>query len=107
MPSCLQRSRACIRANCAAYSPREPFMMDSSGFTDLLLDVVIPARTPWSHVLRQGQKLRLIDVEGQQAVDALFYSAADTAQRYSAQDTVREQGSAYIGLGTRLVSNHG
>jgi uncharacterized protein len=82
-------------------------MMDSSGFTDLLLDVVIPARTPWSHVLRQGQKLRLIDVEGQQAVDALFYSAADTAQRYSAQDTVREQGSAYIGLGTRLVSNQG
>jgi len=82
-------------------------MMDSSGSTDLLLDVVIPARTPWSHVLRQGQKLRLIDVEGQQAVDALFYSAADTAQRYSAQDTVREQGSAYIGLGTRLVSNQG
>jgi uncharacterized protein len=82
-------------------------MMDSSGFTDLLLDVVIPARTPWSHVLRQGQKLRLIDVEGQQAVDALFYSAADTAQRYSAQDTVREQGSAYIGLGTQLVSNQG
>jgi uncharacterized protein len=82
-------------------------MMDSSGFTDLLLDVIIPARTPWSHVLRQGQKLRLIDVEGQQAVDALFYSAADTAQRYSAQDTVREQGSAYIGLGTRLVSNQG
>jgi urea carboxylase-associated protein 1 len=82
-------------------------MMDSSGSTDLLLDVVIPARTPWSHVLRRGQKLRLIDVEGQQAVDALFYSAADTAQRYSAQDTVREQGSAYIGLGTRLVSNQG
>ena len=82
-------------------------MMDSSGFTDLLLDVVIPARTPWSHVLRQGQNLRLIDVEGQQAVDALFYSAADTAQRYSAQDTVREQGSAYIGLGTQLVSNQG
>jgi uncharacterized protein len=82
-------------------------MMDTSGFTDLLLDVVIPARTPWSHVLRRGQKLRLIDVEGQQAVDALFYSAADTAQRYSAQDTVREQGSAYIGLGTRLVSNQG
>jgi urea carboxylase-associated protein 1 len=82
-------------------------MMGTSTFTDLVLDVVIPARSPWSHVLRRGQKLRLIDVEGQQAVDALFYSAADTAQRYSAQDTVREQGSAYIGLGTRLVSNQG
>jgi urea carboxylase-associated protein 1 len=82
-------------------------MMGTSASTDLVLDVVIPARSPWSHVLRRGQKLRLIDVEGQQAVDALFYSAADTAQRYSAQDTVREQGSAYIGLGTRLVSNQG
>jgi urea carboxylase-associated protein 1 len=82
-------------------------MTAKSDFTDLVLDVVVPARTPWSHVLRRGQKMRLIDVEGQQAVDALFYSAEDTAQRYSAQDTVREQGSAYIGLGTRLISNQG
>jgi urea carboxylase-associated protein 1 len=82
-------------------------MMEPSAFTNLVLDVVIPARSPWSHVMRRGQKMRLIDIEGQQAVDALFYSATDTAQRYSAQDTVREQGSAYIGLGTRLVSNQG
>ncbi|HTH62072.1 MAG TPA: urea amidolyase associated protein UAAP2 [Paraburkholderia sp.] len=82
-------------------------MTETSAFTDLVLDVVIPARSPWSHVMRRGQKMRLIDIEGQQAVDALFYSAADTSQRYSAQDTVREQGSAYIGLGTRLVSNQG
>jgi urea carboxylase-associated protein 1 len=74
---------------------------------DALLDVVIPARAPWSHVLRKGQTLRLVDLEGQQAVDALFYAARDTAQRYSAQDTVREQGSAYVGPGTRLMSNEG
>jgi hypothetical protein len=72
-----------------------------------LLDVVIPARAPWSHVLRRGQTLRLIDLGGQQAVDALFYAAADTAERYSAQDTLREQGSAYIGLDTKLMSNEG
>src|ERR1700730_326592 len=74
---------------------------------DALLDVVIPARTPWSHVLRRGQTMRLIDLEGQQAVDALFYAADDTAKRYSAQDTGREQAWAYIGLGTRLMSNEG
>jgi hypothetical protein len=72
---------------------------------DALLDVIIPPRSPWSHVLRRGQTMRLIDVEGQQALDALFYAAADTAQRYSAQDTVRAQGSVYIGLGTELRSN--
>jgi uncharacterized protein len=72
-----------------------------------ILDVVIPARTPWSHVLKCGQTMRLIDLEGQQAVDALFYSAIDTAERYSAQDTVRAQRAPYIGLGTKLISNEG
>ena len=56
---------------------------------------------------RRGQTLRIIDSEGQQAVDALLYCAADPAERYSAQDTLRVQGSAYVGLGTRLVSNSG
>ena len=79
---------------------------DTGGAT-VLLDVVIPARAPWSHVLRRGETLRLVDLGGQQAVDALFYAAGDTAERYSAQDTLREQGSAYIGLGTRLMSNVG
>lgn len=72
-----------------------------------VLDVVIPARTPWSHVLTRGQTMRLIDLEGQQAVDALFYAAHDTSERYSAQDTVREQRAAYLGLGTRLISSEG
>ena len=40
-------------------------------------------------------------------MDALFYAAADTAERYSVQDTLREQGSAYIDPNTRLVSNKG
>lgn len=73
----------------------------------LLLDTVIAARAPWSHRLARGQTLRLIDLEGQQAVDALFYAAADTAERYSAQDTLREQGRYAVALGTRLMSNEG
>ena len=36
-----------------------------------------------------------------------FYCADDPAERYSAQDTLRVQGSAYVGLGTRLISNKG
>src|SRR6202790_3539893 len=67
----------------------------------------IPAERPWSRVLKQGQTLRIIDSEGQQAVDALLYAADDPAERYSSQDTLRTQGSAYIELGTRLVSNKG
>src|SRR5438445_12346967 len=67
----------------------------------------IPAERPWSHVLKRGQTLRIIDSEGQQAVDALLYCLADPAERYSAQDTLRTQGSAYVELGTRLISNKG
>ena len=72
-----------------------------------ILDEVIAARAPWSGRLRRGQTLRLIDLEGQQALDALFYALGDPAERYSVQDTLREQGSAYIGPGTRLISNEG
>ena len=67
----------------------------------------IPAERPWSRVITRGQTLRIIDSEGQQAVDALLYCVADTAERYSAPDTLRAQGSAYIDVGTRLISNRG
>ena len=67
----------------------------------------IPAERPWSRVLRKGQTLRIIDSGGQQAVDALLYCADDKSERYSSQDTLRVQGSAYIDLGTRLMSNRG
>ena len=73
----------------------------------VVYDMVVPATRPWSHLVSKGQILRIIDSEGCQAVDTLFYSAADTAERYSAQDTIREQGSPYITTGTKLLSNEG
>lgn len=67
----------------------------------------IPARKPWSGIVRKGQTLRIIDTEGQQAVDTLFYKLDDDAERYSAQDTLQAQGGAYITTGSRLLSNEG
>jgi len=67
----------------------------------------VPPERPWSRIVKSGQTVRIVDLEGQQAVDALLYAADDPAERYSAQDTLRAQGSAYVGLGTRLVSNRG
>ncbi|MEA2918288.1 MAG: uncharacterized protein QOJ15_10369, partial [Bradyrhizobium sp.] len=49
----------------------------------------IPAERPWSRVLKRGQTLRIVDSEGQQAVDALLYGTDDPAERYSSQDTLR------------------
>jgi uncharacterized protein len=70
-------------------------------------DHTIPACSPWSGLIRSGQVLRIVDLDGQQAVDTLFYNAHDHAERYSAQDTLRAQGSAYVTTGTRLLSSEG
>ena len=67
----------------------------------------IRAEKPWSGIVRKGQTIRIIDSEGQQAVDTLFYKADDFSERYSGQDTLRVQGSAYVGIGTRIISNEG
>ncbi len=72
-----------------------------------IFDDVIPAGAPWSRVLKAGQTLRIIDLDGQQAVDALFYASGDEAERYSMQDTIRGLGTPYIGLGAQLASNEG
>lgn len=72
-----------------------------------VLDAEIPARKPWSAIIRKGQTLRIVDSHGQQAVDTLFYRADDLGERYSGQETLLAQGSAYVGLGTRIMSNEG
>lgn len=64
----------------------------------------IKAGVPWSYVVKKGQTLRIIDLEGCQAVDTLFYNANDHEERYSANDTVREQGSIFVTTGTKLIS---
>lgn len=75
--------------------------------TRIVLDQEIPARAPWSTYVKKARPLRIVDSYGQQAVDTLFYSAADFQERYSSQDTLRAQGAAYIGTGTAIVSNEG
>jgi urea carboxylase-associated protein 1 len=59
------------------------------------------------HEIRRGQTVRIVDLEGNQAVDTLFYNAHDYSDRYSAQDTIREQGNVYLTTGTRLISTDG
>ncbi|EKM99815.1 MULTISPECIES: urea amidolyase associated protein UAAP2 [unclassified Acidocella] len=77
----------------------------------LISDQFVPARAPYSVVLKQGQTMRIIDLESQQAVDALFYNAQDTSERYSAQDTLAAQalqGGRYdLTTGAVLRSNEG
>ncbi|MFN4124669.1 urea amidolyase associated protein UAAP2 [Pannonibacter indicus] len=70
-------------------------------------DHYIPAEAPFSTFVRKGQVLRIEDSHGQQAVDTLFYNAHDFSERYSSQDTMREQGAAYVCTGTKIMSSEG
>ena len=59
----------------------------------------------WLKEVKSGQTLRILDLEGNQAADTLFYNAADPSERYSAMDTIREQGNVYLTVGSELRSN--
>ena len=69
-------------------------------------DRVLPAGEGWLHPVRSGQTLRILDLEGNQAVDTLFYNAHDFAERYSATETLK-QGAIYLTAGSRLMSSRG
>lgn len=83
----------------------DPHLSGLSG--TIVHDVIVPARAPWLHHVAAGQTLRIVDLEGNQAVDFLLYAAADDAERYSAQDTVAAQGNLFLREGTVLRSNEG
>lgn len=78
-----------------------------AGLDGVIHDDVIPARQPWSHVVKAGEILRIIDLEGQQAVDFLCYDAADLGDRYSSMNTIKVQGNSYVGKGTVLYTDAG
>jgi uncharacterized protein len=74
---------------------------------EVVHDEIVPARSPWGRIVHKGEVLRLIDIEGQQAVDFLCYDAADPSDRYSATNTVKVQGGIFVEKGTILYSDSG
>ena len=52
-----------------------------------------------------GETFRIVDLEGNQAADTLFYNARDPSERYSASDTIREQAALYLTTGSMLKTN--
>jgi uncharacterized protein len=70
-------------------------------------DEIVAACAPWSAVVKAGQQLQIIDVNGNQAVDTLFYAAHDHAIRYSAQTTVLAQGNIFLTTGSVLRAADG
>lgn len=68
---------------------------------------ICAAGEPWSKIVKRGQIFRIVDLEGNQAVDTLFYNADYAVERYSATHTIRAQNNLYLTTGSKLYSNLG
>ncbi len=71
---------------------------------DAIFSEIVGAGDSFVHEILEGQVVRIVDLEGNQAADILFYNAHNYADRYSAQDTIREQRNIYLTTGTKLIS---
>ena len=69
---------------------------------DAVLNETCDAGDPWIGIVKKGQTFRILDLEGNQAVDTLFYNANDATERYSAVDTIQRQGQIYLNTGSVL-----
>ena len=73
----------------------------------ILEDTVVPPREPWSGMVRKGQTLRLIDMEGQQAIDFLCFGAEPfegQLERYHMPNTIKIPKNILLGKGSILYS---
>ncbi len=66
---------------------------------------IVGAGDYFIHLVHKGETLRILDLEGNQAADTLFFNANDSSERYSAVDTIREQSNLYLTTGSQLRSN--
>jgi uncharacterized protein len=70
-------------------------------------DTVLGSGLGFSQLVQRGETFRIVDLEGNQAVDTLFFDARDPTERYSAVDTIRSQAGIYLTTGSPLMSTEG
>jgi uncharacterized protein len=74
--------------------------------SDVITREVVPAGGRWSRRLETGQRLRIVDLEGQQAVDFLCYAADLPLDRINLPNTIKLNKSLYITKGCKIYSDH-
>jgi urea carboxylase-associated protein 1 len=65
---------------------------------------IVPAEGRWSALVRSGQRLRIVDLHGSQAVDFLCFAADLPHDRYNAANTLKLARTIYVGKGVTLYS---
>ncbi|MFD0673224.1 urea amidolyase associated protein UAAP2 [Cohnella sp. GCM10027633] len=70
-------------------------------------DEIVLAGDGWMKELQPGQVLRIVDLEGNQAADTLFYDADHPEDHYSAVRTIVAQSNIYLSTGSVIRSESG
>ena len=79
-------------------------MTSLQAFDPTVLNEVWPAGEAWMCEVQKGQYFRIIDLEGNQAVDTLLISVSNPEERYSATDTLAINQQIYLEKGTALYT---
>ncbi len=75
--------------------------------TDASLNDIIPAGEPWMGVVCRGQTFRIVDIEGNQAVDTLFFNAVEQRRALQRRGHDPLARAALPPTGSQLLSNDG
>ena len=76
-----------------------------SGKAHILRDDLVAPGAPWSGIVRLGEVLSIVDLQGRQGVDFLCYNAADTGERHHAPNTVKKSATLRLTKGHVLYSD--
>lgn len=66
---------------------------------------IIPGGAPYDVVLKKGQVLRIIDIEGQQGFDFLCFSEENTEERYNLAHSIKKAATLNLTKGNILYSD--
>src|SRR5258708_38684147 len=83
-----------------------PVAPATKDLSDVISREIVPPGGRGSGRLETGQRLRLVDLEGQQAVDFLCYSADLPLDRINLPNTIKLNRSLYITKGCKIYSDH-
>lgn len=72
---------------------------------EIIVNELVPPGAPWTREIKNGQRLRVIDLEGQQGVDFLCYNANHPEERYHAPNTLKAACTLKLTKGHTLYSD--
>jgi urea carboxylase-associated protein 2 len=73
----------------------------------VVVDETVPPGAYWSWIVRRGQTLRVVDLEGAGAASLLALNADQPSERYNAPDTTKIQNTIFLTQGRVLFSDLG